>query len=189
MQSKFDNFELSIKELIDFAKSVQSEILNGTPSYTDNTQFYTKSLLIMGCIYLETYLKELGYILCDDLTNKVQGIKIPKHIIDITAGKDLKGKNTNFVLNFTHDNIDKRISGNVSKTIDLFGLFLVNLTNSSIFNRHKSTIESYVQKRNEIIHQNNIANNVSIGDIIGWLEQDFLPYAESILRSIKRKYP
>lgn len=59
MEEIFNKFELSITELIIFAKIVEKEIQENNQLFVENTQFYTKSFLVTSCIYLESFLKTL----------------------------------------------------------------------------------------------------------------------------------
>ena len=54
-------YRLRFDKLIEIILSTNERIISGSESlFCDNVNFYTKTYLIMQCVYLESYIKEVA---------------------------------------------------------------------------------------------------------------------------------
>lgn len=136
--------------------------------FSENVNFFIKSYMINICSYLEAYLQDIALELANDINERVKIAKIPHNFLYWNMRNDLKDKNLKFEnANFPAEmkNISDTISANPHKTIKAYRLLGIDLTLENDFNENKDLINSVVIKRNNIIHHNDSAMDVSFGDL------------------------
>lgn len=171
---------LSLKEIVD--ETEQNTLLEENYFFNKNINFFVKSYLITLCTYLESYLSEAAEWHCDKLNNKIKAASLPHNFLLWRVKKDFKDKELKYIdadLKVDKDEISDNLSGNPYKTIKIFSYLGLNLTSSSEFNSNKDVINSIVIKRNNIIHHNDHANDISLSDIKGYIDL-FLIYIKTI---------
>lgn len=138
-----------------------------------NINFFTKSFTITICAYLESFLKDVSMMIIDDTNRKLSETKIAYNLVKwcVSKKKDLKELNDN-ELNFedlkidiTKKELDDFISGNPHKTEKLFKKIGIKLYENDKYKEHKDKIQTIVNKRNQIVHHNDNASDISFTDI------------------------
>jgi hypothetical protein len=141
------------------------------------------------CAYLESYLKEMAFSRIDVVNNKLSSISIPHNLVkwDILHPKDINDKELKFEnlkISIKKKDLDDYISGNPYRTEKLFKKIGMNLNAIDGFVNKKDMINSIVLKRNNIVHHNDNANDVSMSDLILYINH-FIEYMDSITQAIK----
>lgn len=169
-KSAYINQLEKLKEIIEIANS---RIVSETPDYffQDNTNFFTKSFLVIMCAYLESYLKDSLMIIIDETNNKLNLSKLPHNLIKWSLNiekelKDTDSKFEDFKISIKKKELDDFISGNPFRTKDLFKKLGINLNIDPVFNSQKEQINAIVVKRNKVIHHNDDASDVSNDDLL-----------------------
>ena len=146
-------------------------INNDEPLFYDNANFYTKAYLIMQCVYLESYIKEVLKYYIDEINKRINDIKLPYNLIKwIFSPKNLikenDRKNIDFIIDVSIKDIDGHISANPYRTKDLLEHFGFCLDENETFHRNKEKINAIVTKRNNIVHYNDDSSDVSNADLL-----------------------
>ena len=159
------------------------------PLFEENVNFFVKSFFISICVYLESYLKEIAFSRIDAVNQKLLNISLPHNLIrwDILHPKEVDKKDLKFEnlkLSIRKKDLDDHISANPYKTETLFKKIGMDLAASDGFSSKKEFINSIVSKRNKIVHHNDDANDVSMIDLILYIDS-FIEYIEFITQSVK----
>jgi hypothetical protein len=136
--------------------------------FTTNANFLTKSFLISLCCYLEVFLKEIATAHVLNARSRIGTAKIPHNLLIWSLTRDVKEKDLrpgSFDLSVTAKDIDDELSGNPFRTSKCFRLLGIDLDNQEKFSANKDLVNMVVAKRNNIIHHNDTAADVSLGDI------------------------
>ena len=143
--------------------------------FIDNVNFFNKSFTVLSCAYLESYLKDVGMLIIEEMNFRLKNNPVPHNLIKwyININKEFKKNETKyefFSIDINKKNIDNEISGDIGRTINLFQKLGIDLNTNSEFENYKDIIGAIVTKRNEIIHHNDEASDISFNDIIGNIE-------------------
>jgi hypothetical protein len=163
-----DSLKCIVKTSQDRAIRDESDIL-----FTENVNFFVKSYLISTCTYLEAYLQDTAYDLAKGICARVNSAQIPHNFLYWQTAKEVKEKELKFsaaVFNLSKQEISDEISANPYRTIKLFRFLGVDLTKEEGFNKNKDFINAVVVKRNNIVHHNDAANDVSFSDIEKYID-------------------
>jgi hypothetical protein len=159
---------------------------------TESINFFSKSFLVMGCAYLEAYLKEVADLIVDNINKLLAISKLPSNVIQWSVlrdrYKDSNGQCEEFKLSITSKDIDDEISGNIGKTISLFSKLGVLLLSDTNFNESRDLISSIVAKRNDVVHHNDDIGDLSFLDI-AWRIDSLMAYIKVIDDIIIKQYP
>ena len=165
----YANHSQALQSLISLIEETESKALAGHDSYfTDNANFFCKSFLITTCTYLESYLKELAAVIINEAEERLKTNVIAHNIVKWSLDKTRNltpVKYEPFKLNVTETDIDDNISGNVHKTLTFFMKLGINLESVEDFVAKKDIIGPIIVKRNKIVHYNDDASDLSLGDI------------------------
>jgi len=96
--------------------------------------------------------------------------------------KDIKEKELEYVdasYMYSKKELSDIISGNPHKTINTFRLIGIDLGSSENFVKNKNLVGTIVNKRNNIIHHNDEASDISFSDLLVHIDV-FLEYILSI---------
>ncbi|MBQ4901347.1 hypothetical protein KB559_21110 [Paenibacillus sp. Marseille-P2973] len=147
----------------------------------NNINFFIKSFLVVACTYLEAYLKEVSELVIDKYEAQLLQYPIPHNLIKwgVDNNKDKQFKFENFKLGISKKDVDDIISGNVYKTISLFAKLGIDISSDEKFSDNKDIVGTIVTKRNNIVHHNDDASDVSLPDIKSYIIQ-FKEYIEAI---------
>lgn len=183
----FEKFKTQYKSLRDIIKeSLERTITEpADPLFTENMNFFVKAYLINICTYLEAYLQELASIKLEKIKKNLDNTPIPHNIIMWCTKKDFKDhmKFDTFSIDKTKKDISENLSGNPYKTIKTFEVLGVDLLASDEFKESKEVVGTIVAKRNNIIHHNDDASDISLADLDGYIST-FEIYSKAILAQV-----
>lgn len=181
LYGKYEELLTTLKGII---SQSQSRVLKEEPDeiFSDNVNFFVKSYLINICTYLEAYLQDVAFEHTSRISKRLKDASIPHNFLYWKLAKEVKEKELEFKdanYRFNKKEISDAISGNPYKTIKAFKLIGIDLNSDDKFNEHKELINSIVNKRNNIIHHNDDASDISFSDLIANIDV-FLEYMSSI---------
>ncbi len=159
--------------------------------FVTNANFLTKSFLISLCCYLEVFLKEIANAHVSNAKQRIRDANVPHNLLTWSVVRDVKDKDLHFGvfdLSLTAKEIDDELSGNPFRTAKCFRLLGVELETVAAFSQTKDLVNTVVAKRNSIIHHNDTAADVSLGDIRGY-SGHFKIYASSIAEAVNLAFP
>jgi hypothetical protein len=159
------------------------------PLFQENVNFFTKSFLVSICAYLESYLKEIAFSYIDAVNQKLLSISVPHNLIrwNILYPKDVNEKDLNFEnlkIFIRKKDLDDHISGSPYRTETFFKKIGIDLNAINGFSSKKEIINLIVVKRNKVVHHNDDANDVSLIDLISYINS-FIEYMRIINQSIR----
>jgi hypothetical protein len=138
---------------------------------TDNLNFFTKSFLISICAHLEMCVKEVVFTVAQRLDERLSLASVPSAIVDWRYNQKRKGDAGNpqiqrFSIGMTRKEVDDLVSGNVFRTKEALALVGVDLaTDKAKWEAWKDLIQTMVTRRNNIVHHDDDASDLSLGDI------------------------
>lgn len=168
LYGKYEGLLTTLKGII---SQSHSRVLEEEPDeiFSDNVNFFVKSYLINICTYLEAYLQDIAFEHTNRISERLKDASIPHNFLYWKLAKEVKEKDLSFEnakYKFNKKEISDAISGNPYKTIKAFRLIGIDLNSDDKFNEHKELINSIVNKRNNIIHHNDDASDISFSDLI-----------------------
>lgn len=178
-------------ELDSMVRATEREVINGNDNVllvTDNINFFTKSFLISACAHLEMCIKDIVFAVAGDIDARLSTASIPASIIEWRYKKRNDSGNAypnRFAIGITKKEVDDLVSGNVYKTKDALALVGVDLTtDKSEWEAWKDLIQAIVTRRNNIVHHNDDASDISLGDIRLYINS-VMDYIKFIVASCK----
>jgi hypothetical protein len=180
----YEKYEALLKTLKGIIEQSQARVLSDEPDkiFSDNVNFFVKSYLINICTYLEAYLQDIAFEYSRKVSERLKQAKIPHNFLYGKLAKDIKEKELEYVdatYNYNKKDLSDIISGNPYKTINAFRLIGIDLSSSEKFVEHKNLVGTIVNKRNNIIHHNDEASDISFSDLLVHIDV-FLEYMLSI---------
>lgn len=180
----FKKYEGLLNTLREIIEQSEARVLSDEPDeiFSNNINFFVKSYLINICTYLEAYLQDIAFEHSRRVSERLKLAKIPHNFLYGKLVKDIKEKELEYVeasYHYDKKELSDIISGNPYKTINAFRLIGINLNSSEKFIEHKSLIGTIVNKRNNIIHHNDEASDISFSDLTIHIDV-FLEYMFSI---------
>jgi len=180
----------NLSELASMVGSVEKAVLNeeATSSLIQrNINIFTKSFLLTLCANLETCIKDVLYSIAMHYDAKLEETGIPLAVIDWRYNaKNKKNQNDDvlkkFKIGITKKDVDDMVSGNVYKTRDAFLIFGIDLAcDCKRWETWKEIIQSIVTRRNNIVHHNDDASDLSFGDIKDYIKcvDEYLDFIEA----------
>ena len=161
-------------KLIEIIETTNSRIISDEPDvfFLDNSNFFTKSFLVIMCAYLESYLKDALMVVIDETNEKLAQRNIPHNLIKWSLNidkefKDADSKIEPLKIKIKKKELDDFISGSPFRTRELFKKFGIILEQDPIFLSQKERINNIVLKRNKIVHHNDDASDISNDDLKG----------------------
>lgn len=182
----FKNFEEKLEDLEQTVIDCNNIIISDEPlSFVyENANFLTKSFLISLCGYLETYLKDALEVLIIDYNERITRENFPYNLVrwsienkdksDSKVQSLLDKKKTRFEdlsIKLKKKDLDAFISGNPFRTKELFTMFGINLDKIDYYNQNKDSVNQIVSKRNNVLHHNDDASDLSNQDILQYIIQ------------------
>lgn len=182
----FNNFEEKLKDLVKTIIDCNEIIISDEPlSFVyDNANFLTKSFLISLCGYLETYLKDALEVLIIDYNDRITRENFPYNLVrwsienkdksDSKVQSLLDKKKARFEdlsIKLKKKDLDAFISGNPFRTKEIFTMFGINLDELEYYNENKDSVNQIITKRNNILHHNDDASDLSNQDILEYTNQ------------------
>ena len=183
--SQYENLFASLKEVV---KNSEQRVISDEPDelFIDNVNFFVKSYLINICSYLEAYLQDVALKYSDNISSRIVSAKIPHNFLHWRLNTGLKDKYFNYndiSLPVSKKDISDNISANPYRTLKLFQLLGVDLSKMEVFESSKDLVNSIVTKRNNIIHHNDTAADISFGDLISYIDV-IIPYMKAISEAV-----
>lgn len=142
---------------------------------TRNINFFTKSFLISVCAHLEICIKELVFAVASDIDSRLSAASIPRSIIEWRYNQKKKAepgmaRSNSYIIGMTKKEVDDLVSGNIYKTREAFSLVGVDLAEDvSQWTSWKELIQAIVTRRNNIVHHNDDASEISLGDVRAYI--------------------
>lgn len=169
---KYKEILISLKGIVrasqDRVLSIEADAL-----FAENVNFFVKSYLVSTCTYLEAYLQDIAFDRANHICVRANAAKIPHNFLYWKTTKEVKEKELKFgeaIFNLTKQEISDEMSANPYRTVKLFRFLGIDLSGEEGFIRNKDVVNSVVLKRNNIIHHNDAANDVSFSDIEGYID-------------------
>lgn len=191
-QDIHDKYVTLFDKLKAIIKETQNRIIYPTIKdsfFEDNVNFFVKSFLISICAYLESYLKEIAFNRIYVINIKLSTISIPRNLVqwELLRPKEIKDNDLrfeDFKISIKEKDLDEYISGNPYRTIALFKKIGIDLNVIDSFVSKKDIINSIVVKRNNVVHHNSHANDVSMADLMTYID-NIIDYMDSITQAVK----
>lgn len=174
--SIFDKYLTLFVALGNVVHESNSRVVGENPDelFANGVNFFVKSYLVSICTYLEAYLQEIAYFHAKNIDDKVRMAGIPHNYVHWKMGVELKKDRIKFEplsFSITAKEISDSISGNPYKTIKLFQNLGLDLSGESEFENKKELINTIVSKRNNIVHHNDNAIDISFTDLLSYIEE------------------
>lgn len=150
--------------------------------FRDHVNVFIKSYLVSSCSILEALLLEVATVYLDEMKSHVARANIPNNMIRwaIVGDKPDSLGFSSFTIDKVRKDISDDLSANVGKTIRVFKWLGVDLTADANFNDLKDFVASIVTKRNDIVHHNYDASDISLIDVANTIDQ-FLIYSGIVI--------
>lgn len=183
--NKYEKLYLSLKAII--SESEQRVLLDEPDIlFVSNVNFFVKSYLITLCTYMEAYLQDIAYDYVKEINSRLKNAKIPYNFVHWKLHKDVKTpKYSNIDLAVNKKDIADNLSANPHKVIKLFKNLGIDLTLENEFENNKDFVYTVVVKRNNIIHHNDKAMDISFSDLLAYIDV-FLIYMRAIDNAFNR---
>lgn len=182
-------YKKGLTDLNDMVRHTEYEIVNGSQSglVVENVNFFTKSFLISACAHLEMCIKEIVFFVATDIDQRLVKAAIPQSIVDWRLNQKKKQDGINhLVIGMTKREVDDLVSGNVYRTKDALSLVGVNLAHKPAdWETWKDIIQTIVTRRNNIVHHNDDASNLSFADVRSHISS-MIQYIDFIVESCGR---
>ncbi len=180
----YEKYEILFKSLKKIIIESENRIRDddSDPLFITNVNFFVKLYLICICTYLETYLQDIVYDYIEIIKMKLSSVSIPRNLVLWEVQKDVKEKDfiyKSFKIDLRKRDLTNQLTCNPYKTIKTFKLIGIDLTKDKAFNSNKDIIASIVEKRNNIVHHNDSAMDISMNDLLCNIDSVLL-YMESI---------
>lgn len=184
VQKKYDEYEQLIEHLKVVIVASRDRVVQNEPDplFLDNLNFFTKAYLVSLCTSLEAFLQDVAFAYVSLVQQRLASAKVPNNVIRWALSKDVKKDDlrfADFALSTSRKELAEELSGNPGKTIILFRYIGVDLQASGEFITHKDVVGAVVTKRNNIVHHNDCAADVSMADLLNYADQ-FLLYMRAI---------
>lgn len=166
----FLRYENLYDDLVDIIELSENRVLSDDQDklFSDNVNFFVKSYMINICSYLEAYLQDIAYEYAKEINRRIRIARIPHNFICWKVSRDPKEKELKFEeANYPSNRKDiaDGLSANPYKTIKTYRLLGIDLSSEDDFNNNKDLVNSVVNKRNNIVHHNDSAIDVSFSDL------------------------
>lgn len=185
----YEKYENLYDKLISIIQISENRVLaeNQDALFLENVNFFVKSYLINICSYLEAYLQDLAFEYAKVINERIKNAKIPFNFIYWKVSKDPKDKYLKYeqaAYPANKKDISDELSANPYKTIKIYRYLGVDLTSENGFNDNKDLVNTVVTKRNNIVHHNDSAMDISFSDLIVNIEV-FKSYMEAIKNAVE----
>ena len=187
--SNADRYSLLFSELQQTVTDTEKRITADPPEtyVVNHVNFLTKSFLISLCCYLESFLKEIANEHVTNAKRRILSAQVPHNLLIWSLNREVKDKDLRssfFDLPVTKKDIDDELSGNPFRTAKYFRYLGIDLESVAEFTANKDLVNMVVAKRNNIIHHNESATDISLGDIRTY-SGHFKVYVKAIANAVQ----
>ena len=177
----YEELYISLKNII---RETERRILIDDPDelFMHNVNFFIKAYLISICTYLESYLQDIAFTYSYNVSLRLRNAIIPNNFIKWKLMKDVKDRELKYEkidLSISKEEISENLSANIFRTIKMFKYLGVDLTQEIEFENNKAIVSTVVTKRNNIVHHNDEATDVSFSDLLSYIDI-FIIYMKAI---------
>jgi hypothetical protein len=111
-------------------------------------------------------IKEIVFAMATDIDDRARATSIPTALIEWRYNAKKKVDGATLEIGMTRKEVDDLVSGNVYRTKDALAYLGVDLANDkATWEVWKELIQTIVTRRNNIVHHNDDASDLSLGDI------------------------
>jgi hypothetical protein len=174
LNAKAGTFKDGLRELEAMVQQTELAVIGDAETaslITNNVNFYTKSFLISACAHLEMCIKEIVFEIAKDIDARLSSAVIPSSVIEWRLNQRRKADSSSpsrklLSVNMTKKEVDDLVSGNVYRTKEALALVGIELAaDIAQWELWKDSIQAIVTRRNNIVHHNDDASDLSLGDI------------------------
>jgi len=166
-------YKKGLAELDSIVSVTELEVISGRNNVllqANNINFFTKSFLISACAHLEMCVKDVVFEVARDVDTRLTSASIPSAIVEWRLSQkkrsDPASGSVRLSIGMTKKEVDDLVSGNVYRTKEALLLVGVDLAaDVSAWEVWKDRIQTIVTRRNNIVHHNDDASDVSLGDV------------------------
>ena len=179
LNAKAGTFKDGLRELEAMVQKTELAVISdaeAAPLITNNVNFYTKSFLISACTHLEMCIKEIVFEIAKDIDSRLLFAAIPSSVIEWRLSQKKKADSSSpssklLSVNMTKKEVDDLVSGNVYRTKEALALVGIELAaDKAQWESWKDSIQAIVTRRNNIVHHNDDASDLSLGDIRAYIK-------------------
>ena len=139
--------------------------------FGDNVNLFVKAYLVSLCSYLEAFLIDLAFDYAEGLRAQISSLNIPHNFIHWGLGQRAKQQRFQaLTIKFSRRDVSDLLSPNPYRTAQAFAQLGIDLTASPNFQAERELVETIVRKRNDIIHHNDSASDVSFSDVRQYIQ-------------------
>lgn len=186
-------YKKGLTELDAMVCATEREVIGGSNNVllvTNNINFFTKSFLISVCAHLEMCIKDIVFEVAGDIDTRLSAASIPASIIEWRYSQKKRSESVNersnrLAIGMTKKEVDDLVSGNVYKTKEALALVGVDLAaDKSKWESWKEIIQAVVTRRNNIVHHNDNASDIALGDVRAHITS-VIEYIDFVVASCK----
>lgn len=180
-QQQFDDLKKVVSESNRRIVSIDADEL-----FSEHANVFIKSYIVSACSILEAFIQELAISYVSVVRKNIDDANVPYNLLVWSIKREEKLKESNyspFNLNITRRDVSDLVSGNFFKTVRAFEKLGVNLLSDEEFEGYRDFIATTVDKRNQIVHHNDDASDMSMLDVLHIIEQ-FSKYATVMSRIV-----
>lgn len=176
-----DQFE-SLKRVVDESLE-RTAAAEPDPFFYDHQNVLIKSYLVSACSVLEAFIQDLLFAYLKEMQERLQLANLPHNFIVWEAGfEKAKLDYRGFSGKKTKSDVSDMVSPNYWKTEKAFQRVGINLTGSGA-EEFKDFISSTITKRNNVVHHNDQASDLSFSDINNTIDH-FKRYCDCLHKAV-----
>lgn len=191
-ESLFDDFWSQFENIKNVAEESNNRITgeNIDPLFDDYANVFIKSYFVSSCFVLECFIQELVFCYVKIFQQKIMENDIPNNLMCWSIMRD-KADSDKFLkfdkleISISKKEIEEKCSANVYRTISLFKMVGVDISENEQLNLIKPQIGSKIEKRNNIAHHNDDASDLSFTDIIETVDL-FVSYSRLLVEIVSQ---
>ncbi|MDO6522920.1 HEPN domain-containing protein [Shimia thalassica] len=162
---QFENLKRVVDESLQRTTAADPDLF-----FYDHQNVLIKSYLVSACSVLEAFIQDLLYAYLNEMQERLRLANLPHNLVVWEAGYekaklDYKG----FCAKKTKSDVSDMVSPNYWKTQKAFERVGIDLTGSGA-DEFKDFISSTITKRNNVVHHNDQASDLSFTDIIDTID-------------------
>lgn len=183
-------FHEQFDRLIEVVKESNSRIVSDNPDefFSNHQNVLIKAYLVSACSVLEAFVQELVYECYQVFSERARGANLPHNAvlweIPKMANDEKSLRYVSFELGRSRRDVSNLVSASYHKTITAFRKIGVCIEDDAAVGLHKDVISSVVEKRNNIVHHNDEASDISLSDVVSYIGA-FKEYSAAIYAVVK----